>query len=797
MRSVDAQPTDPNPFGGGDPSLTIPSRPRPSTILIRNVRVEGTRTSTPSAVIAYSGIRIGERYDPQSELLSKAIQNLYQRRLFSNVLIFAEEITDSSIGLVIQVAEYPRIDTIVFEGNDEIDDDDLEDVMTIRKGDIANPYELNLSARKIREKYAEEGYLFSTETIEQTLARDTNRTLLRVVIDEGREVSIGSINIEGNSGIEEDDLIDAMEDVQEKSWWQFWKSSKLQRDKLKDDEVRIVDYYRTKGFVEARVVRDTIVINPDNGRSDITIWVDEGPRLYLRAVRITGNSVYDSALIRRLIDVEEGEAYDQYTLETNLIGNGENSVRAFYLDNGYLTFNAEITEQRVSRDSIDAIISIEEGNPAFIRFVDIVGNTKTKDKIIRRELYTIPGQKFSRAAIIRSLRNLANLNYFNPEALNPDVRPSADATSVDIVYEVEERPSDTFNASLGLSSQGITGAIGLSFTNFSITEPFFGGGGQILNLNAEFGSYVQTYSIGVTEPWLFNKPVTVGGNLFYQKTDLSLSDNDDSKLERFGLTGTVGTRLRWPDDYFRLDGAIRFTKNNLIGRAVGTSIFRNGTEASISATLSRTSIDNPIFPTVGSRFRLPLVVAGLGLGVGDAEYIRPEIGFEFYSTLAQSDPTRSLVLMLSGDFGHLHEISPRETISPSVYYTMGGTVLSGFNTVQLRGYEDRSIGPVENNYPVGTTNFKVTAELRFPLALNPIPIYFLTFAEAGNVWGRLGDFNPFDLKRSAGVGMRVMMPPIGLLGFDYGFGFDADTFSASPTQAPISSGWHFHFQFGR
>ncbi|MGE3800979.1 MAG: outer membrane protein assembly factor BamA [Candidatus Kapaibacterium sp.] len=779
---------------GGGGGLIAPPTPRPRVFTIRDIRVTGAVNTSASAVIAFSGLRIGDSFVPGSEIFAEAVRNLYQRKVFSNVRIFAAEPKDTTLVIVIDVVEFPRVASIRVEGNDEIDEDDLIEEMLVTTGDIANPYELNRSERKIKAKYAEEGYLFSNVKIERRPSAEEGRVDVVVIVDEGPEVSIGEITIEGNSLLDDDDLKGAMKDVKQKSWWQFWRSSKLQKEKLKDDEKRIVDLYRSKGYIEADVVGDTIVINPATGKSDITITVSEGKQVYLRSLRISGNSEYDSLLIRSLIGIDENKPYDQLALEENLNGPGELSVRSWYLDHGYLTFTAAISEQRVGPDSLDVVVRITEGVPAYIRYIDIAGNTKTKDKVIRRELYTVPGDRFSRAAIIRSLRNLANLNYFNPEALVPDVRPSADATSVDIVYEVEERPSDTFNASMGLSSQGITGSIGLSFTNFSLEEPLSGGGGQILNLNAEFGSFVQTYSLGVSEPWLFGKPITLGGNVFYQKTDLSLADNNEQQLERIGVSLTSGMRLKWPDDYFRLDGALRFSKNNLLGGATATgTAFRKGTELSLSTTLSRRSIDNTIFPTLGSSFRLPIVFA---FG-GDAEYIRPELSFEFFSPIAKVGTSNTLVLFLNAETGYLKEISPRSTISPTIFYTMGGTVLSGFNTIQLRGYDDRSVGPVEDAYPSGTTYFKTAAELRFPLTLNPIPIYFLTFAEAGNVWGDLGDYNPFDLRRSAGFGMRVMMPPIGLLGFDYGFGFDTDSRRESATSSGTSSGWHFHFQFGR
>lgn len=766
----------------------------PPQYTIRDIRVEGASGASSSAIVSFSGIRIGDTYVPGSEALAKAVRNLYQRRIFSDVRIYAEDIRDSSIVIVIAVSEYPRVGTVTVTGNDELDEEDILEEMTLEAGDIVSPFEMKRSEERIRKKYGEEGYLFSKITITQGGVNADGRADLTVNVDEGAEVSIGEIRIEGNSELDDGEVKGAMKEVKQKSWWQFWRSSKLKRDKLKEDEGHIVDLYRSKGYIDAEIQGDSIYIDPSSGKSTITITLSEGRRVYLRSLAISGNTVYDTALISRLLGMELGEPYDQLTLEENLLGNSERSVRSLYLDNGYLTFNAQKFEQRTD-DSVDVVIRMSEGEPAYLRYIDIVGNTKTKDKVIRRELYTVPGDKFSRAAIIRSLRNLANLNYFNPEALVPDVRPSADATQVDITYQVEERPSDTFNASMGLSSQGITGAIGLSFTNFSLTEPLFGGGGQILNLNAEFGSYVQTYSIGLTEPWFLGKPITVGANLFYQRQDLGTYYNEDEYLiERYGVTTTLGSRLKWPDDFFRADMAIRFTRNNIVGDATLSTYYKNGTELSFAPTISRNSVDDPIFPSLGSRFRFSNIIAA----GGDAEYSRHELAFDFFSRIAQVTESNKLVLLLNGEFGYLNDYGPRENIPPTVFYTMGGTALSGLNTIQLRGYRDRSIGPVgSDGFPVGTTYMKATAELRFALSVNPIPIYTLAFAEAGNVWGGFGQVDPFNLRRSAGLGIRIMMPPIGLLGFDYGFGFDPDSFSSSPTSSGSASGWQFHFQFGR
>jgi outer membrane protein insertion porin family len=759
----------------------------PPPIRIRDIRVEGAQSSSPSAIIAYSGLRIGDMITQNGDLISRAIKNLFERRLFSDVKIYAENQNAEGVTLVIVVKEYPRIGSLTYVGNDELSEKDLNDLVTIKSGEIASPYELDRSREKIKQKYADEGYLFTTVTVTQSPSADSGRSDVTFAINEGPEVRIGSVDFIGNKAFDDGDLKGAMEDVKEKSWWQIWRSSKFDRSKLKKDEDRVVDFYRSRGFIDAEVLGDSIAVNPTTGKADIQITVNEGNQVYLRSVTITGNTVYPTGNLLNRLNAETGKPYDQVAFNTNLKGNADESISTLYLDNGYLSFNAEAIETRVTPDSVDVAIRVTEGPQASIRYVSIAGNTKTMDKVIRRELFTHPGDTFSKAAVIRSLRNLANLNYFNPERLQPEVTP-VDNTTVDITYDVEERPSDSFNASLGLSSLGLTVSLGLSFNNFAISEPFTGGGGQILNFTWEYGGYLSTFSLGLTEPWLFDTPTTLGADIFYQTQDLTSISGGGYSLRRAGGSLTLGRRLRWPDDYFRADLALRAVRNDITGDQSQSSYYRNGSEISATLTFSRSSIDNPIFPTVGSRFSFANTLAGLG----DAKYSKHEIRYDFYSPLAQITEANSLVFYLNNEFGYLNDLGPIENIPPLTFYSMGGTAVTGYNTVPLRGYRDRSIGPTGlDDIPLGKAYAKVTTELRFGISLNPIPIFALAFAEAGNVWGSLREVDPFDLKRSAGLGLRIMIPGVGgLLGFDYGYGFDSDSFGSQP-------GWQFHFQFGR
>ncbi len=764
----------------------------PSGYRVRDIEVIGADPATVGAVRQFSGFRIGDVIRPGTDVIQKAIKALMDRGVYNTVNIFFDKVDQATgdVTLIIQVAPYPRIGRITYLGNDELSASDLKESVLLREGSIFSPYELHRSIGRIRQAYATEGYLGCSVTVDTAISSETSRLDITFQIDEGPEVHVDQISFVGNASVSASDLQGAMEDVSTKSFWQVWKSTKFDREGLQRDVERIQRYYRSLGYIDATVAVDTVMIEKASGQARIRIAVVEGRQVFLRSLAVSGNSTYSTEQILRRLDVEPPGPYDQTRLEENLNGNPEQTdVRSLYYDNGYLGFAGSVAETRnASGDSIDVVISITEGTPSTIRYVTIKGNTKTKDKVIRRELYSRPGDVFSRGALIRSLRNLANLNYFNPESLNrPEVVPARDGTKVDITFNVEERPSDTFNASIGLSSQGLTGLLGVSFNNFSIAEPLLGGGGQVLNFNWEFGTYQSTFALGWSDPWFLDSPTSIGGNIFYQTRDVaSLSSASSYKLTQTGVTANLGRRLRWPDDYFRVDLGVSLRKNSLDGES--TSLYyRDGTELTGAVTLSRSSIDNPVFPTVGSRFVLGNTLAGLG----NAQYVKSEAKFDFYSTVANVTENNPFVFYLGTEMGNLWDYGPIADIPPLTFYSMGGTPIGGLNVTPLRGYRDGSIGPVDaNGIAIGQVYMKTTAEVRFGVSLNPIPIYVLGFVEGGNVWQKFAEVDPFDMKRSAGLGMRLTIPGVGLLGFDYGYGFDKDTFGVPGT-------WQFHFQFGR
>ena len=764
-------------------SLKLHAQEKPRSYIIAGISVEGNTYADAQTIISISGLRIGEEIKIPGAIQQEAIRNLWQRNQFSDISLTLDKITVSGVFLSIKVKEFPRFNRIIIDGNDKVSDKEIEKGLGKVKGDILSPYEVNLAKKTIQKLYEKEGLMYAR--IEPSIvSTDTGLySNLYVKIEEGTDFHINNIVFNGNSTLTQKQLEGAFEDTKMKPWWKFWISSKFDKLKYEEDKKKLVQYFRTKGFIDGEILSDSVAYNIDSQTVAIFINIDEGKQYRLRKVVFDGNTVYPSEILLRRLSIPLGEPYDAERFDKNLTGNEDQSdVASMYLDNGYLGANLVKEERKIGEDSVDIFVRVFERERYTIRRVEIAGNTKTKDKIVRRELYTRPGDYFNRSAIIRSVRGLGVLNYFNPEALKPDIKP-VDNTKVDVIYRVEERSTDTFNASMGYAgSFGLTGSVGITLNNFSFAEPLRGGGGQILNVNLEFGqaSRYQTIQLGFTEPWLNNTPTTLGVNLF------SIRQNFVFDLKRYGASVNMGRRLRWPDDYFRIDGILRAQYND---QAASSGVFRafNGGELSLTTSISRTSIDNAIFPTNGSRFTFTSAFAAGGIGIGKVDYWKNTFNMEIFHPLAYVDGNARLVLYMSSEMGYVAGIKSDTNILGNELFFMGGNGLGGFAVTPLRGYIDRSIGPSSGGH-VMTRN---VIETRFALSLNPMPIYLLAFAEAGNVWDKLSSTDPFDLKRSAGVGVRVLLNPIGLLGFDYGYGFDPRGVTGA------RSGWQFHFQFGR
>jgi outer membrane protein insertion porin family len=796
---------------------------------ILGISVEGNKSTDATTIIANSGLKVGSEIQVPGDQTLNAIRQLWTLNIFSDIQILIDREIAEGVFLLIKVDEYPRLERVVIEGNDEIDTDDIEKKVTFLRGTVISPQAVSNLKIRIQDLYTEEGFLnakitdniyeyFTADTSDEDITvtwrnkkdfsdeydllyesddqsysnlipRIKDRVLLKLNIEEGDEVIVREIEVNGNEVFEDEDLTSEMEETSESVWWQFWSSAQFKPKDFEKDKQLVIDYYKQNGYRDAEALSDSLIYYNDNKDLKIVLNIYEGPQYRIRNITWEGNTVYPDEVLNQRLEFTKGDVYDYKKFQQNLRGNeAQTDISALYLDNGYLTFNAQAEEKKVASDSIDIHVRIEERNQFKVSRVEIQGNNKTKDKVVRRELYTIPGDYFNRAFLFRSVQQLANLQYFSAESLygpgGIDTQLDSDST-VAVTFNVEEKSSDYLNASVGYSgSFGFSGSIGVTLTNFSIMEPFSLGAGQILNFNWQFGfgNIYRTFTVGFTEPWMFDTPTSVGVDFFDTRQQYVYD------LRQTGSTLRVGRRLKWPDDFFYLQGRFRYQYNNVLQ---GQNYYTEGVtqQFTIGATLSRRNIDNPIFPSMGSIVTFDMELSGLPLLPGDVDYIKTLFKVEWYKRLFNSN---RIVLYTLADFGYLQETVFGTPIQPFEYFYMGGNGLV-IATVPLRGYDDRSVGPrnILGQVIGGRVYAKVGAELRFAITLEPIPLYFLTFAEAGNVFESFEKTDIFDLVRSVGFGARILINPIGLIGFDFGYGFDREEVQGLPPE------WLFHFQFGK
>ena len=757
---------------------------------ILGISVEGATLADPAAVIANSGLRIGDELLVPSDQVGQAVRKLWGLKIFDDVQIAIDRKAGNGVYLVIKVKELPRYEKTEITGRDEIKEADIEKKIPYVRGQVVQPQNLVKIKKDITKLYEDEGMLLADVKV-TTVPVDTaaGRVILKVDIDEGKEVKVRHISFQGNVAYDDGDLRGAMDDTKQAQWWKFWSSFKFDRKKYDEDKKLISQFYRKNGYRDAEVLSDSIWYSPDKVDMFILIRVYEGPQYKIRNITWEGNTVYSDTVLNERLDIRPGEVYNAQKLEQNLRGNeSQSDVSSLYLDNGYLRFSLEPRETRVAEDSVDITIRVYELNQYKIGHVAIKGNTKTHERVIRRELFTRPGDYFSRASILRSLRQLQVLNYFNPEKIKPDYNIVDDKT-VDLAYEVEEKSSDNVNASIGYSGAfGVTGALGFTINNFNIADPLGGGAGQILNFEWQFGTTntYRTFTLGFTEPWLFDTPTLVGVSL-YNTRQFYYGD-----LEQTGGSLRIGRRFKWPDIYFRGDWIITGQHNN-VRQTVNSLAFPLGRTSQVAVTqvITRNSIDNPVFPTSGSNVSLSTEISGGPFLPGNIDFHKWVFNSEWYMPMFGSS---RVALYLNSQYGYLAPFYSNPIYISTDLFFMGGTGLGFISTTPLRGYEDQAIGPrtITDQPAGGRVMTKQTAEFRVAVALSPIPIYFLGFVEGGNVFESFSKADFFDLKRSYGFGARLQINPIGLIGFDYGYGVD----DVQPKDGK-PDGWHFHFVFGK
>lgn len=810
-------------------SSPIYSQDQRTVYKVLGLAVEGNKFADASTIIASSGLKAGDEIQIPGDQTLNAIRNLWSLGIFSDVQIIIDKQVADGVFLLIKVDEYPKLEKVVFEGNDDVSDSDIEKLITFIRGQTIKPQDISKLEQRILKLYIEEGLLnakitsdyfiySSADTVDgdiivlwknqkdfsdeyeleyksgdqryaDLIARIKDRVLIKLKITEGDKVTVRKIQFTGNEAFDDGDLKGEMDEISEKKWWKFWSGAKFDPEKYKTDKDLIIKFYRKNGFLDAEIFSDSLEYYNNNRDLRIFINIYEGPQYRIRNITWEGNTVYPDYVLTERLEFSKGDVFNYEKFEQNLRGNEKQTdVSALYLDNGYLTFNLQPKEIRVPGDSIDVVIRVEERNQFRIGRVDIGGNDKTMEKVIRRELFTIPGEYFNRALLFRSVQQLANLQYFNVEKLygpsGIDTKLSSDST-VDVTFRVEEKSSDYLNASVGYSGAfGFSGAVGITLTNFSMAKPFQLGGGQILSFNWQFGvgNIYRTFTLGFTEPWLFDTPTSVGAELFDTRQQYIYD------LRQSGATVRVGRRLKWPDDFFYIQGRFKYQYNNVLE---GRGFYAEGktNQFSLGALITRKNIDNPIFPSRGSSIALDVELTGGPVLPGDVDYLKIGFTTEWYRRLFNSN---RIALYTIADLGYIDEIVKGTNIQPFEFYYMGGNGLI-IATTSLRGYDDRTVGPrnVRGDVIGGRVMAKFGTELRLAVTLEPIPLYLLAFAEAGNVFESFQKTDIFDLRRSVGFGARLLINPIGLIGFDIGYGFDRQlTDKKDPA-------WLFHFQFGR
>lgn len=781
---------------GGDTNAVDYNAPREYTLV--KVNVIGAVNLNPDILVLISGLPVGDKIMIPGEKTADAIDNIWREGLVDDINITVNKIEGDYVWLDMNIVEKPMIRNIKYHGVKKSEKEDLDDKLPL-KGQMFTSFNERRIIETVNEHFRNDGYLNCKTTV-HTMPVDTlhPNLLVDVYVDivKGKKVKIRELNIVGNTEVKTWKIRRKMKDTKRKRWWNVFKSSKYIHDNLKTDEESVINMYHEKGYRDARIVSDTVK-DVGNNRVDITMHIEEGRKYYFRNITWVGNTKYTSDQLSRQLAIQKGDVYNQATLESRLyMSQAGNDISSLYMDDGYLFFQVNPVETAVEGDSIDVEMRIYEGRQATIRKVTVTGNTKTNDNVIMREIRTRPGQLFRRADVIRSQQALASLGYFDPEKIHVNPTPDPYTGTVDIEYVVEERPSDQIELSGGWGGNRIVGTLGLSLNNFSMRHifdpsayrPIPTGDGQKLSIRAQSnGLYFRSINASFTEPWLGGKkPHSLSFTIYnsLQSNGLKRNDANRADVNIWGLDLGFGMRLKKPDDYFYLYNDLSYQYYQL-NNFFQVFAFSEGYANNLSyrITLSRNSTDQQIYPRSGvdmkiiGQFTPPYsLFNNIDYATADVqtrykfvEYYKWKFTVSWYNRLVGD-----LVLSTRIGFGYLGMYNKAVGVAPFERFYLGGSGLTGFaldgrEIIALRGYDDQSLSP-RTGAPIIA---KYTWELRYPVSLNPSATVFgLAFVEAGNTWQSFKTFNPFDVYRSAGVGVRVFLPMFGLLGLDWGYRLD-------------------------
>ena len=788
---------------------------------IRTINLHGVKYLNHSILKASAGLQEGDSLYLPSKFISNAMQRLWAPRYFSNIQIGAN-IEGDSLDLEVFLKERARILKWDIQGVTKSKSKTLmEEVLKLRRNTELSDYVIDKNVKLIKEHYAEKG--FRTCEVDVKITNDTvyeQCVNVTFAIDRGPKVRVGVINFEGNEAFDDKRLRRTFKKTHQKSIL-FFQNRKLLKDEYENDKELLLDFYNSRGYRNATILKDSVYYI-DEETLGIDIEVSEGNKYYIRNINWVGNSVYPTDQLATMFGVQSGDVYDKKSMHKRLgIGKEMNpeemSISSLYNNNGYLMSQIEPAEIVVGPDSLDLEIRIFEGKPFTINNVGISGNMRVDDEVIRRELYVRPGDLYNRALLMQTMRTMMGLGHFDEQAIIPDVQPVSDEL-VDINWPLQEKASDQFNIAGGWGSGTFVGSIGVTLNNLSIRNffkkgawrPYPSGQNQKLSISGQTnGTYYKALSLSFTDPWLGGKrpnSFSISGYISEQNDAYYVWQNASMYYRSVGLFVGLGKRLQWPDPYFTFYGELGYQRYGLKGWSSFILSDGNANTLSLKLVLQRSSVDAPFFSRSGSDFSISVQATPPFSAWDGVDYADSSISdqdryrwIEFHKWLLKGrwyfplTRDQNLVLMLGAEMGYLGHYN-KNKVSPFERFEIGGDGMSGYNIygvdiIALRGYEDGALDPSQY-YSVAYN--KYTVELRYPVILKPnSSIYVLGFLEGGNGFNSWKEFSPFKIKRSAGVGVRLYLPVVGMLGIDWGYGFDA------PYGSTKRSGSQFHFVMGQ
>ncbi|MFI3259365.1 MAG: outer membrane protein assembly factor BamA [Rikenellaceae bacterium] len=793
----------------------------PRRYYISKINVFGVEMFDNKLLTTSVGLNEGDSITLPSSFIGAAIDRLWNQRRYSDVDISATIMGDN-VELDLFLEEQPRVFNWGVEGISSSKKKDLLEKLKLRRNSALSDYTIQTNVNTIKEYYSDKG--FRNTDVDVRIVNDTiNDRMVNVtfVVDLNKKVKIGEVVFEGNEVFEDKRLRATFRKTNQKSI-NIFKNSKFSEDGFEEDKDRLIDFYNSRGYRNATIISDSLY-RIDSARMGVKLTISEGNKYFIRNITWTGNSKFETEQLQQLFGVYSGDSYDKKTMHKRLgVGSDANpddiSVLTLYQNDGYLMSSIDPAEIIIGADSIDLELKIFEGKPYTINNVEISGNMKVDDEVIRRELYTRPGELYNRSLLMQTIRTLGNLGHFNPEAIMPNVNPVTN-NLVDIGWGLEEQASDQFNIAGGWGSGSFVGSIGVTLNNIAMRDffkpgawrPYPMGQNQRLSVQAQTnGTYYKALSASLTDPWLGGKKpnsFTVTAHYSDQNDAYYAWQESTMYFRTFGMSVGLGKRLTFPDPYFSLYTGISYERYML--KDWTSFLMEDGDSNKISATLaiSRNSIDQQLYPRRGSEFSAsvqftPPYSLFNGIDYSDdtlddedryrfLEFHKWSFKYDWYQCFMKNS---NLVLKISAEMGYLGHYN-KDNLSPFERFQVGGDGMSGYNiygvdVISLRGYEDGALDPYDEDYSMAYN--KYTIEMRYPLIMEPSSqIYGLVFLEGGNGFSSWREFSPFNIKRSAGVGVRLYLPIVGLLGFDYGYGFDPASGSSK------KSGSQFHFVMGQ